>query len=116
MNVEQPGDGFGGRALCLWMSEKPGAQFETEVTVRLDGADANITATLDSRPLYAWTGPSATLSQHPTWATTEPGSLALGTYAGGWVVSEVKVNPLMLTLMFVDAFAKVAFAVSVASC
>jgi WD40 repeat protein len=65
-----------------------------EVTVRLDGADANITATLDSRPLYEWTGPSATLSQHPTWATTAPGALALGTYAGGWAVSEVKVKRL----------------------
>jgi S1-C subfamily serine protease/regulator of sirC expression with transglutaminase-like and TPR domain len=36
VNVEQPGDGFGGRALCLWMAEKPAAQFEIEVTVRLD--------------------------------------------------------------------------------
>jgi len=36
VSVEQPGDGFGGRALCLWMEEKPGAQFEAEVTVRLD--------------------------------------------------------------------------------
>jgi len=36
VNVEQPGDGFGGRALCLWMAEKPGAQFEAEVTVKLD--------------------------------------------------------------------------------
>ena len=36
VNVEQPGDGFGGRALCLWMAEKPGAPFEAEVTVRLD--------------------------------------------------------------------------------
>ncbi len=36
VSVERPGDGFGGRALCLWMAEKPGAQFEAEVTVRLD--------------------------------------------------------------------------------
>ena len=36
VSVEQPGDGFGGRALCLWMAEKPGAQFEAEVTVHLD--------------------------------------------------------------------------------
>ncbi len=36
VNVQQPGDGFGGRALCLWMAEKPGAQFEAEVNVRLD--------------------------------------------------------------------------------
>jgi S1-C subfamily serine protease/regulator of sirC expression with transglutaminase-like and TPR domain len=36
VSVEQPGDGFGGRALCLWMAEKPGAKFEAEVTVKLD--------------------------------------------------------------------------------
>ena len=36
VSVEQPGDGFGGRSLCLWMAEKPAAQFEAEVTVRLD--------------------------------------------------------------------------------
>ncbi len=36
VSVEQPGEGFGGRALCLWMAEKPGAKFETEVTVKLD--------------------------------------------------------------------------------
>ncbi len=36
LNVEQPGDGFGGRALCVWMAEKPAAEFEAEVTVRLD--------------------------------------------------------------------------------
>ena len=67
---------------------------DLEVTVHLEGANATITATLDSRPLYEWTGPSVTLSQHPTWATTAPGALALGTYSGGWVVSEVKVKRL----------------------
>jgi regulator of sirC expression with transglutaminase-like and TPR domain len=36
VSVERPGDGFGGRALCLWIAEKPAAQFEAEVTVRLD--------------------------------------------------------------------------------
>ena len=36
VSVERPGDGFGGRSLCLWMAEKPAAQFEAEVTVRLD--------------------------------------------------------------------------------
>lgn len=64
------------------------------ITVRLDGANATIIATLDTRPIYEWTGPTAALSQHPTWASTEPGSLALGTYAGGWVVSEVKLKRL----------------------
>jgi eukaryotic-like serine/threonine-protein kinase len=65
-----------------------------EVTVRLDGANATITVTLDTRPLYEWNGPTAALSQHPTWATKKPGSLALGTYAGGWAVSEVKLKRL----------------------
>jgi regulator of sirC expression with transglutaminase-like and TPR domain len=36
VHVEQTGDGFGGRALCLWMAEKPDAKFEAEVTVKLD--------------------------------------------------------------------------------
>ncbi len=36
LQVEQPGDGFGGRAVCLWMAEKPPEEFEMEVTVRLD--------------------------------------------------------------------------------
>ncbi len=36
VNVQMPGDGFGGRALCLWKAEKPGTPFEAEVSVRLD--------------------------------------------------------------------------------
>ena len=43
---------------------------------RLDGANATITTTLDTRPLYAWTGPTAALSQLTGWANTEPGALA----------------------------------------
>ena len=87
-----------------WGKDLPGAvegkqvkdtePHELEVTVRLDGAKATITATLDTRPLYAWTGPTADLSQLKNWATTEPGALALGTFAGGWAVSEVKVKRL----------------------
>ena len=53
------------------------------MTVRLDSVNATISTTLDGKPLYEWTGPTAALSQHPNWATTEPGTLALGTYAGG---------------------------------
>lgn len=64
------------------------------VSVRLDGAKATITTTLDTRPLYEWTGPATLLSQRKDWATTEPGTLALGTSADGWVVSEVKVKRL----------------------
>lgn len=67
---------------------------ELEVTVRLAGENATITTTLDTRPLYEWTGPTIALSQSKPWATTEPGALALGTYAGGWAVSEVKVKRL----------------------
>ena len=70
------------------------APHDLEVTVRLDGANATITTTLDGKPLHEWTGPTAALSQHKNWATTEPGALALGTYAGGWAVSEVKVKRL----------------------
>ena len=65
---------------------------DLEVTVRLDGANATITTTLDGQPLYEWTGPTAALSQHKNWASTPPGTLALGTFAADWVVSEVKVK------------------------
>ncbi len=67
---------------------------DLEVTVRLDGANATITATLDGKPLYEWTGPTAALSQDKYFASTQPGALAFGTYAGGWAVSEVKVKRL----------------------
>jgi len=67
---------------------------DLEVTVRLEGANATITTTLDTRPLYEWAGPIAALSQHPAWATTPPGALALGTHFGRWAVSAVKVKRL----------------------
>ena len=62
---------------------KDSQSHDLEVTVRLDGRNATITTTLDTRPLYTWTGPTAALSQHSGWATTEPAALALGTVAGG---------------------------------
>jgi len=67
---------------------------ELEVTVRLDGANATITTMLDGQPLQEWTGPTAALSRHKVWATTQPGALALGSSASGWVVSEIKVKRL----------------------
>ncbi len=67
---------------------------DLQVTVRLDGENVTLTTTLDGGPLYEWTGPTAALSQHADWATTEPGVLALGTSAGRWMVSEVKVKRL----------------------
>ena len=36
IHVSQPGDGFGGRSLCLWMENPPEATFEATVTVRLN--------------------------------------------------------------------------------
>ncbi|MFO1484832.1 MAG: serine/threonine-protein kinase [Verrucomicrobiaceae bacterium] len=68
---------------------------DLEVTVRLDAASATITATLDARPLYEWTGANAALSQAADWAkTSKTGALAFGTITGGWAVSEVKVKRL----------------------
>ncbi len=66
---------------------------DLEVTVRLEGANATITITLDGQPLYTWAGPVSSLNQHPSWKTP-PGTLALGTFAADWVVSEVKVKRL----------------------
>jgi hypothetical protein len=76
---------------------KDSAQHDLEVTVRLDGANAKITATLDARPLYAWSGPITAVSQAGVWATTPPGSLGLGTTAASWVVSEVKTRRLEIS-------------------
>jgi regulator of sirC expression with transglutaminase-like and TPR domain len=36
VEVEMPGDGFGGRSLCLWMDETPGQPFECAVAVKLN--------------------------------------------------------------------------------
>ena len=68
-------------------------QHDLEVTVRLDAANAAITATLEARSLYKWVGPIASLSQHAIW-TTPPGILALGTMTAEWAVYEVKVKRL----------------------
>jgi hypothetical protein len=70
------------------------ALHDLEVTVRLNGENATITAMLDGKPLYEWTGPTSALSLYPNWASSEPGTIAFGTYAGGWAVSEVKLKRL----------------------
>jgi hypothetical protein len=72
---------------------KDSEQHDLEVTVRLDGANATITATLDGQPLYEWTGPTADLSEYEKWASP-PGALALGAKAADWVVYEVKIKRL----------------------
>jgi hypothetical protein len=70
-------------------------QHELEVAVRLDGANAKITTTLDSQPLYEWSGPIDALAQGSNWkASTTHGVLALGTLAADWVVYEVKAKRL----------------------
>lgn len=67
---------------------------DLEVTVRLDGSNATITTTLDTRPLYGWTGPTAALSRPSEWATSPPGSIAFSTVTDDWMVSEVKAKRL----------------------
>ena len=72
---------------------KDSDQHTIEVTVRLTGSAAVITVTFDDQPLYEWAGPTAALSQHPSWKTA-PGALALGTMAADWVVYEAKLKRL----------------------
>ena len=72
---------------------KDADQHDLEITVRLDGSNANITATLDGQPLFQWTGPVSDLSVEPRWATPA-GSLGVGSNSIDWVVYEVKVKRL----------------------
>jgi hypothetical protein len=72
------------------------APHDLEVTVRLNGENATITAMLDGKPIYEWTGPTSALSLYPSWSTSEQGTIAFGAYAGGWAVSEVKLKRLSL--------------------
>ncbi|MEZ0264890.1 MAG: protein kinase [Phycisphaerae bacterium] len=67
---------------------------DLEIAVTLHGDNATIAAALDARPIYAWTGPIASLKQTGVWATTKPGFLAVGTYAPDWAVAEVRVRRL----------------------
>ena len=69
-------------------------QHDLEVTVQLDGANAKVSSALDAQPLYEWTGPLSALSQNKNWATTAPGSLALGTMSADWMVYAVKLKRL----------------------
>jgi hypothetical protein len=65
-----------------------------EVAVRLDGTNATITATLDARPLFTWTGLIAELSVYSNWGTPAPSTLYLATATKGWFISEVKAKHL----------------------
>ncbi|MDF1754102.1 MAG: serine/threonine-protein kinase [Verrucomicrobiales bacterium] len=66
---------------------------ELTLTVRLNGSDADISATLDGEALYRWGGPMTKLSQAPVWVSSR-GVLAVGSLSDGWAVSEVKVKRL----------------------
>jgi formylglycine-generating enzyme required for sulfatase activity len=71
------------------------APHDLEISVRLEGANAKITTTLDARPLFEWTGRVAALGQALPWARTSPdGFLALGSLSGEWIVSAVKARRL----------------------
>jgi hypothetical protein len=67
---------------------------DLELTVRLDGANAKITATLDVRPLYEWTGPIAGLSLRFSWGTSPPGAISLSSSNANSLVSELKAKRL----------------------
>jgi serine/threonine protein kinase/WD40 repeat protein len=66
---------------------KDSEQHELDVTVKLFGAHAIISATLDGQPLYEWSGLAAALTA--AYPAT-PGVIIVGTWAGGWVVYDVK--------------------------
>ena len=67
---------------------------DLDIAVGLQGASVTITTLLDSKLLYEWSGPMASLRQAPFWVEkTKPGVLGFGN-RGQWVVSEVKVKRL----------------------
>jgi hypothetical protein len=87
------------------LSESPGASREQqikdsephdlELSVRLSARTAQITATLDDRPLYEWSGLAATLSLgNNQWPSPAQPTLHLGASTADWVVSAVKVKRL----------------------
>jgi len=73
---------------------KDSEQHDLELTVRLASANATLVATLDSQPLYSWTGPVTSLSQHAGIAPTPPGSIAIRTIHPDWVVYELRAKRL----------------------
>jgi len=67
---------------------------DLEITVEAGPKTAKITATLDDRPLYEWTGPASALRLNTAWPAFPPSTLALGAMSADWVVSAVKVKRL----------------------
>jgi hypothetical protein len=67
---------------------------DLEITVRLSACTAQITATLDDRPLYDWSGPATSLGLATQWPSLPQPTLHLGANAANWIVSAVKVKRL----------------------
>ncbi len=72
---------------------KDAEQHDLEVTVRLNGDNVTLSATLDDKPLCEWSGHAAALNQHPDWNTPQ-GTLMLSTYTSDWVVHDAKLKRL----------------------
>ncbi|HEY1048678.1 MAG TPA: WD40 repeat domain-containing protein, partial [Prosthecobacter sp.] len=72
---------------------KDAEQHDLEVTVRLNGDNVTLSATLDDKPLCEWSGHAAALNQHPDWNTPQ-GTLMLSTQTSDWVVHDAKLKRL----------------------
>jgi hypothetical protein len=66
---------------------KDSEQHDLEVSVRLFGANAIISAALDGQPLYEWSGSVGALAD--SWHSPA-GAFSIGAYAADWVVYDVK--------------------------
>jgi hypothetical protein len=65
-----------------------------DLSVQQAGANVAISGTLDAKPLFAWSGPSASLGLHSAWKAAPPHSLTLRILDANWVVSELRVKRL----------------------
>jgi hypothetical protein len=68
------------------------------IIVRLEDGNVRINSALDSRPIYEWIGPVTSLSRTSNGDSTPPDSLAIGSMADNWEVSELKVKRLATKL------------------
>jgi WD40 repeat protein len=72
---------------------KDGEPHVLSISVRLQDTAVTISVTLDSRPLYEWSGPQISLDAMPFWPCP-PGRLAIGTMSADWAVSMLRVRQL----------------------
>jgi WD40 repeat protein len=68
-------------------------EHDLEITVRLDGPNATVTASFDGSPLYHWIGPHSAPQASDRWPVV-PGNLEIGSMSGDWVVYEIKLKRL----------------------